>query len=130
MACAQEPDGTFNQQDEQGRKQGSWRKTNEEGKLVYEGQFLNDKPYGEFRYFYPTGGLRAKMIFSDTGDTAKTIHYHQNQMVQGEGMYIDQKKEGLWKFYNEAGILVSEENYKHDLRDGQMRSYYRRWLLT
>lgn len=124
VSRAQEAESTYNQQDEQGRKQGLWRKTNEEGKMVYEGQFLNDKPYGEFRYYYPNSNLRVKMLYDGTGDTARTIHYHQNQMVQSEGKYIDQKKEGLWKFYNESGLLVSEENYTHDLRDGQMRSFY------
>lgn len=126
---AQEAKETYNQQDEQGRKQGYWRKTNEEGKLVYEGQFLNNQPFGEFRYFYPSGRLRVKMLFSDSGDTAKTIHYHQHQIVQSEGIYIDQKKDGPWKFYNEAGILVSEENYTHDLKDGQVRSFYANGIL-
>ena len=45
-----------NKTDAQGRKQGPWRKYQPGDKiLIYTGQFKDDIPVGEFRYYYPSG---------------------------------------------------------------------------
>ena len=43
-----------NQTDKNGLKQGRWEKTYTNGAIRYQGQFRNDKPYGEFKYFILT----------------------------------------------------------------------------
>ncbi len=42
-------------------KQGEWKKYHKNGMLHKVGSFKNDKPIGEFKYYYDTGKIQAKM---------------------------------------------------------------------
>lgn len=54
--------------------------------------------------------------------------YYENQIIQAKGKYIGKPKyhreNGLWKFYNEKGILTSETNYKDGKIDGVLKTFY------
>ena len=50
-----------NKTDVKGHKQGEWKKYHPNGMLRYVGNFKNDKPVGEFKYYYDTGNLQTKM---------------------------------------------------------------------
>ena len=52
----------INKTDASGRKQGVWKKY-EKGKLVYEGQFKDNVPYGTFRYYHTNGKLKSTTDF-------------------------------------------------------------------
>jgi antitoxin component YwqK of YwqJK toxin-antitoxin module len=125
VVVAQHPVDTLNQTDENGLKQGSWKRFNERGVLLFEGQFIDDQPYGEFRYYYATRSLRTVLVYDSAGIEAEAVFRHPNGRIQSEGTYINQKKEGLWKFYDEMGRLVSEEEYQNDLKHGLSRKYFR-----
>ena len=43
--------------DENGKKQGKWMKR-KDGVKFYAGQFKDDIPVGEFKYYYPNGKLK------------------------------------------------------------------------
>ena len=45
----------INKTDEQGLKQGKWKKLYRHGVTAYEGQFINDIEYGTFNYYYDDG---------------------------------------------------------------------------
>ena len=47
---------SLNQTDKAGLKQGLWRKHYPNGNIRYEGNFSNDQPEGEFRYYHESGG--------------------------------------------------------------------------
>ena len=55
---------------------------------------------GKWKFFYPTGGLKAV------------------------GLYKNGKKEGEWKSYNENGNLDKISNMKNDLQDGKEEVFY------
>ena len=48
----------LNQIDNNGQKQGLWKKSYENGNLRYKGQFNNDIPIGIFYYYYKSGELQ------------------------------------------------------------------------
>ena len=53
-----------NKKDSQGRKQGEWKKAYKDVQVYqYIGQFKNDKPYGEFTYFYKSGNVIGYALF-------------------------------------------------------------------
>src|SRR5687768_5419253 len=63
---AQVPDGVYpNTTDAQGRKQGAWKKLDEQGTVIYVGQFKDDKPYGLFTYFDTEGFKMTEMDFGN-----------------------------------------------------------------
>jgi len=41
-----------------------------------------------------------------------------------EGTYVNNKREGEWKFYNYFGVLETVEYYTHDMLDGPSMHYY------
>ncbi len=113
--------GQVNQTDANGLKQGLWQKKQDNGRLVYEGQFKDDKPVGEWKRYHPGGQLKALIEYK--GDTAYTQLYDVWRKKVAEGSYVNQKKEGVWKIYKE-NRLISDEEYKLGLKQGVSHRYY------
>ena len=113
-----------NRVDEQGRKQGKWIQTHENGKVRYEGSFLNDKPNGLFLYYTETGILKANIEYFNQGTSASARLYHPNGEVSAVGVYQNEQKDLLWKYYNEKGQLIRDENYNDGLLHGESILYY------
>ncbi len=114
---------TINKTDSLGRKQGPWKKYAGDT-LKYEGTFINDKPDGQFKYFYPGGKIKALTVYADSGRKAQTVMYFSNGMKNAEGLFVDKKKDGLWIYYGTNGKKISEENYKTGIREGVWKYYY------
>ncbi|MEZ4721658.1 MAG: hypothetical protein R2813_07280 [Flavobacteriales bacterium] len=123
-------DGKFNQTDAQGRKQGTWMKyyePDEKGKeqVRYEGQFKNDKPVGTFFYYYQTGEKSSEVSYiGEDGVQSDAKFFHVNGTVMGEGKYLNQKKDGVWKYYDDQTILSSVEPYKAGKLEGVVKVYF------
>lgn len=115
-----------NATDAAGRKQGPWVKKYPSGQILYQGTFKDDKPVGLFKRFNEDGTLRSELTYSPDTDKAYAVFYYPDGKKAGEGSYVAQKKEGLWKFYSSAGdgYLISEENYAGDKRHGITQKYY------
>ena len=114
----------FNQKDAEGKKHGVWKKFDENGKIIYEGKFDHDIPIGEFQYYYPNGKPKAVLVHSGDGIHSYTTIYHNNGYILATGGYQNEKKDGLWIFYNEYGIKVTEEFYDDTKRSGKWTTYY------
>lgn len=105
--------------DAKGRKQGYWKKTDDKGKLVYEGEFKDDKPVGKFKYYYPNDSIRAIMTFKDGGKVAHARLFHMNGKKMGVGKYINKEtKDSVWSYYDELGAMISKEKYKMGKKEG------------
>lgn len=116
---------TINRTDANGKKQGFWRKTGKDGKKIYEGRFRNDKPVGEFNYFYPDGKVQAVTKMIPNSDRAETVTYFNNGKKNAEGHYLHQKRDSTWRFFSEVdGVLISEEFYKDGKKEGIAKNYY------
>jgi len=122
MAVAQ--DDAPNKVDAAGKKQGHWIKYDDNHKKIYDGNFVNDVPTGKFTYYYDTGIPWAITVFMKNGTVAYTKHYNSGGKIAGEGKYINQKKDSLWKFYNEDTILISTENYINGVKNGTCKVFY------
>jgi len=139
---------TLNQLDAKGKKTGYWKKV-ENGKLIYEGRFLNDRPTGTFKYYYPDGKLKSETTFLKGTEKVYTVIYHPNQKIASQGIYLDQQRDSIWNYFNDKGMLletvtlkkgiksggrkiynkdngqlICEENYKNDTLDGAKKLWY------
>jgi antitoxin component YwqK of YwqJK toxin-antitoxin module len=123
MLLMAQPVGKTNVTDSLGRKQGYWKKYSKDT-LKYEGQFKDDIPVGEFKYYFFDGKVKALTTYSENGKVAKTIMYHRDGKKNGEGTYIDKKKDGLWVYYGINGMKISEENYTKGIKTGVWKYYY------
>lgn len=114
-----------NQVDAAGKKQGKWIKAYRYGNVRYSGQFRDDQPYGQFKYFYESGALQAVTNYSNDGVIAQTQTFHENGAPMAEGKYIRQKKEGKWSYYSDIdSSLVAEENYQKGILHGKSITFY------
>ena len=123
MLMYAQPGSKTNFTDSLGRKQGYWKKYNKDT-LKYEGQFKNNNPIGEFKYYYYNGTVKAKTTYSDSGRVAKTIIYNTKGIKDGEGTYVDKKKDGTWIYYGLNGRKISTENYVKGVKTGEWKYYY------
>jgi len=121
-AYAQSVQG-INQKDARGRKQGFWKKI-EQGSVKYEGNFVDDKPVGEFKYYYPGGVLKAKTYFTGTNDLSRTVTFHRNGKMMARGNYRGNLKDSVWVYFNEEEQMVSAIAMKEGKRHGLSRTYY------
>lgn len=115
----------INQTDSKGRKQGGWQKNYPKSEVLqYKGQFRDDKPFGTFEYYYPSGQLKATIEHHTNGHHARVSYYFENKMLMTEGFYFDQKKDSTWVNYNEEGLVLSVESFKKNLLNGKKVIYY------
>jgi len=116
----------LNQTDQQGRKQGHWITNYPNGNIRYEGVFRNNHPVGEFKRYYDDKSLNSILIYSTDGRTVNATIYYPNGYICAQGKYIDQLKEGKWKFYSSAieGYLLNEEIYSKNLRNGLSLKFF------
>jgi antitoxin component YwqK of YwqJK toxin-antitoxin module len=112
-----------NQSDAKG-KQGRWVKKDAENKPIYEGQFKDDKPYGEFKYYYETGQVKFITVFSENGKVARTKMYYESGKMMACGKFINEVKDSTWKYFSETdGMLMREENLTNGKKNGICKVY-------
>ncbi len=111
--------------DASGLRQGVWSKSDKDGHKIYDGQFKNGIPYGEFRYYYADGKLKTVSEFTGDGKTVRTVSYSENGRKIAEGNYRNEKKDSTWKYYSDYdGAMLSEENYSSGLKNGTSETFY------
>jgi len=113
----------INQTDTNGLRQGPWQKKYPSGQLMYEGQFKDDKPYGDWIRYFEGGQVKAKLKYFPSSDSALAILFNLLGKKIAEGLYINEKRTGTWKFISD-GILIAEENYVNGLKHGISRKFY------
>ena len=111
-----------NKTDAKGGKQGEWKKYHKNGMLRYVGSFQNDNPIGEFKYYYDTGKIQAKMNHS--GTISYSIVFYKTGEVKATGKYINQKKDSTWVYYDLEGFKNATEYYTMGLKDKVWYTYF------
>lgn len=111
----------LNQTDSDGLRQGSWQKKQANGRLMYEGEFKDGKPVGDWKRYHPGGQIKAEITYK--GDTARTQLYDVWRKRVAEGIFINQKKEGVWSIFKNKQ-KVAEEEYKGGIKNGVSRRFY------
>ncbi len=114
MACQAQ-----NQIDKQGRRQGHWLKTDNQGAKVYEGTFVDGMETGTFTYYYPDGKVRIRNEYSVPGKICKHSVYDAEGNLLATGTFNQKNRDGLWTFFSKQGKVVKLTNYKMGVRHGQ-----------
>jgi antitoxin component YwqK of YwqJK toxin-antitoxin module len=110
--------------DANGKKQGYWKKKDDKtNKLIYEGQFKDNKPVGKFKYYYPNDSVRAIMNFRKDGLTSYAKLFHLSGKRMAEGKYVNEIKDSTWIYYDESGTLISTEKYVKGKKEGTAYVY-------
>ena len=116
---------SVNQTDAQGRKQGDWVKYYPNSKhLEYRGSFLNGQPNGIFYYYAYDGTLTMIAKHNALTKRSEVYFYHDNKAVKAYGIYHNMKKDSVWTYFSNTGIVSGRETYKDGVLDGMSYSYY------
>lgn len=113
----------INQTDSNGLRQGLWKKQQPNGRLLYEGNFKDGKPVGEWKRYHPGGQIKAIIIYQQNTDSAFTQLFDKFGKKVAEGNYVNQKKEGSWIYFLN-NRKIAEEHFKFGLKDGTSLKYY------
>ncbi len=127
-----------------GKKSGTWNEYLET-KLIFTGSYTDGKPDGEFIYYDRSGAELGR--FRITGGNGTMVTFHNNRkpatktrvsggLMNGkyeelttrgkplvEGGYASDRKHGLWREWNDAGVLLSEIRWKRGKLDGVLKKY-------
>ena len=121
----------INKYDTEGKKTGFWKVLYENGKIRYEGNFVNDHPVGEFKRYYPNGTMQAMMMYSDDSKTAFARLFYDNGKIAAEGKYTEREKDSVWNYYSSFdGQLTMKENYKEGKREGESLKLYSNRIVS
>jgi uncharacterized protein len=124
----------YNVKDARGR-QGLWIRVfaDKPDVIYYKGQFKDDVPVGVWEWYYKDGHLMTLMTHLE-GDkvTDNVSFYADGKTKMSEGRFVKKNvqgrtvrcREGEWKFYNESGSMMAQENYQDSLRNGVCK-YFR-----
>ncbi len=133
--------------DEKGRKVGLWKSYYSNGVIEQQDNYsLNGKQNGESKYYNKYGDLLYTYTFKNELLTEITCYNKEKKeigkfpekrgIVEFKLFSADGKvtllgklknglKEGLWKKYDENGILIYEENYEKGEYEGNVKNYYK-----
>jgi antitoxin component YwqK of YwqJK toxin-antitoxin module len=109
---------------ENGIARGPMFEFNESGDTVVAGQLVNGREQGLFHYRYDTMATGRFDRVYDNGRQLETIYYHRNGNVASRGLLIDYNPHGIFRSYNEAGIVVLERTYKLGVLEGPSHYFY------
>ncbi len=113
----------INQTDNNGLRQGFWQKKQATGRLIYEGNFKDGKPVGEWKRYHSGGQLKAIIVYRTDSDSADVQLFDEWRNKVADGIYLNQKKSGLWTYYS-ANRKISDEQMKNGVKHGKSRKYY------
>lgn len=116
-------DVEINQTNPSGEKHGRWAKKYTNGNLKYEGKFENGVPVGEFKRYNEKGKLTSTLLYSDNGAKAAAHLYEMGRTI-ATGQYLNKKKDGLWKIYDKMEMLLTEEEFKKGVKNGESKEYH------
>ena len=68
------------------------------GNIKYEGDFINDKPEGNGKYYWENSEYYIGQ-FKNGFKHGKGIYYYKNGKIRYEGDFINDKFEGNGKYY-------------------------------
>lgn len=118
-------DTVFNQTDAKNLKQGYWKKSYPNGKLMYQGFFKDDKPLGEMRRYFESGKLKARLSYYSNGESASARLYYEDGNLAATGCFFNTLKDSTWTYYSYYNKAVTaRETFVKGARHGVMISYY------
>lgn len=107
-----------NQIDKQGRKQGHWIRTDNNGAKIFEGDFKDGQETGTFTYYYPNGNVRIKNVYTVPGKVCNHEAYDEQGHLLAKGVYNQKNRDGEWHIFDEQGRQVKLATYKMGIKQG------------
>jgi len=125
--------GEINQVNENGERDGVWKKLYSNGNIRYEGQFEVGKEVGVFNYYSMVNSEHPIVVktFSKENNIATVEFYYETGVIESTGKMDGKNRVGKWIYYHSNGkVVISEENYENGLLNGVSKTFYRSGEIT
>jgi antitoxin component YwqK of YwqJK toxin-antitoxin module len=115
-----------NQFDANKKRTGIWKKYHSNKRLRYVGAFKNGKEIGVFKFYHITTSKKPVILktFSKKSDSVFVQFFTVEGILQSEGYFIGKKRVGSWRYLFKDGKILSQENYKNGVLNGELINYY------
>jgi len=113
----------INQTDANGLRQGRWQKMQPNGKPMYDGNFKDGKPVGEWKRFHSGGQVKAIIKYRTESDSADAKLLDEWGKKVAEGIYLNEKKSGFWNYFSE-NRKIADEHFVDGEKHGKAHKYY------
>lgn len=95
-----------------GVKTGKWNWYFEDGNPKREVEYHMSQFNGPVKSWYPSGQISASSMYSMGLAHGETIRWHENGNKKSEGISLNGKPSGLWRYWKEDGSILMEKNYQ------------------
>jgi len=96
-----------------------------EGKVIGEGIIdKKGKKQGDWKEFYfDSKQVKMDGIYVEGKKEGEWKFYYQSGKIEQKGNYKNGKPEGVWKWYYESGNLLREEEFRNGKEEGYIKEY-------
>ena len=118
--------------DSNNKRTGTWKKYHSNKKILYTGQFKDGKEFGVFKFYDITTSRKPIILktFYENSDSLFVQFYRLNGNLKTEGVLNERKRVGIWKYFYKNCAVLSQENYKNGLRQGEQFVFYSNGKIT
>ena len=122
----------INQFDNNKKRTGIWKKYHPNKRIRYTGQFKNGKEVGVFKFYHITTSKFPSILktFSESSDSVFVQFFTRKGTLESKGYLLGKKRVGTWEYYFPSGKLMSKEQYKNGVLDGELINYYPDGVIT
>lgn len=108
-----------------GKKNGKWKFWYEDGTIMAIESYKNGILDGLSEFFYENGQLKDSASYNMGKVIGQVKAWHENGQLNSIVTYDDKgKMNGLTWIWQENGILLQEGCFKNDQMDGEWKDYY------
>lgn len=125
--------GSTNQMDSEGKRNGVWKKYYTNNRIRYVGTFEHGKEVGTFKYYSASSSENPITVrkYHEKDGLADVQFFTTSGILESEGLMKGKNREGKWLFYHSDGkSIMSEENYLDGRLDGVYKTFYPNGELT
>lgn len=126
---------TINYRDKNGKKQGFWRfywaTSNERGDLKYEVYYENNEKEGlEIRYFDEPDCIEFSNTYKHGALDGPSVTFYNNCKIKCEEAYLEGKKNGYERCYDQTGFLLTEALFEKGEMVGSYSHFDKKGVVT
>jgi uncharacterized protein len=107
--------------DEAGNRNGKWKDLYSDGKVMAEGQFIDNRRTGIWKFYSPAGKLEQTGSYNNGRPDGLWTWYYENNAILREEEYFQGKRDGSFTEYSITGDIITQGQYSDGEKNGEWK---------